>query len=135
MSQANTKKQTQAGLYDFAADPSAGAIGTIFLGVYFPAKSVITRFFVKTIIAPLSGGAATLAFNSRNTPDATLPVTPLMVANAFGAFVLNTALSGVDFNATPANVLSAQQVRMAIAGAPITAGKLLFVIEYQELDF
>lgn len=115
-------KKVKAASYNFALD--TGAIATYNTGIFIPANATISRFEVKVITAPLSGGAATIQWD--------LGANPLMVPTAFGAFVINTVVPGVDFNANPVVNVAGTQVTMGIAGAVLTAGFFIGTIEYYE---
>lgn len=129
----NTKRSTgtvRAGEYDFAKD--AGVAGAFNSGVYIPALSVIKRFYVKVITAPV-GATATIAFGITGSTQA------LMVTNGVAAFVINTVVPGVDFNANPLMLSTtfgaASQVLMTIGTANLTAGRIAFAVEFDEFDF
>jgi hypothetical protein len=124
-------KKTQVALYDFANDPSGGAVGTVDLLVYLPPNSVITRCAAITYTAPISGGAAIIGAAIGNAMIAK----PLVVAQAIGAYVAGDAIEGVDFNANPLNLppTITLSIQMTIGVAPITAGKIAFEVDYTEI--
>jgi len=129
----NTSFKSQAGIYDFLADPGAGAIGTINLGVHLPIFAQITGFFVTELVAITSGGAATLSFGTITT-DVTPVVSTvnnLMVATAIAGFTAQP-LRGVDLDAAPLRILTTVDITMSIAAAALTAGRLEFLIFYNE---
>lgn len=133
MSVLKVSKQQQGGLYSFASDPSAGAIGTINLGVHLPAWAVITGFWVTELTNVTSGGSATLSFGTITT-NSTSPVSTvnnLMLATAIANYTAQP-LIGVDLNATPLRLLVPVDITMSIAVAALTAGQLQFVVEYFE---
>lgn len=129
MPQINSRLKVFTGLYDFAID--GGGIGTINLKVPIQGNSVIMSLVTKTLIAPLSGGAATLALGVSNVNTG-----GVMPAQAFNSvqFVLSTiAISAVPtgLNGVPSLGGSLQ---LTIAGAALTAGKILFTITVAEMD-
>lgn len=135
-----SKRQVKSGLYDFLADPSAGAIGTINLGLHIPQHALMTGFWVNTLAGgnPNSLGAATISFGLISTDSAPVQNLPVifMPATAFGAFVFafpnSLPLMGNDLNAAPAKVNFSFDVTMSIAVAALTAGKLQVWLEYTE---
>lgn len=124
-------KKTQIAIYDFASDPSGGAVGTVDLLVYVPPGSVITRCYNITYVAPTSGGAAVIGAVIANAAIAA----PLVAPQAPGAYVLGQAAEGVDFNANPYLLppLATLSIQMTIGVAPLTAGKIAFAVEYTEI--
>ena len=133
MSVLKISKQIQSGLYNFLSDGSAGAIGTINLGVHIPAFAVITGFWVTELTAITSGGAATLSFGTitTNSNPVVSTVNNLMTATAIASFTAQP-LMGVDLYATPLRLLVPVDVTMSIAAFALTAGQLTFQIEYSE---
>jgi len=128
-----TSFKSQAGLYDFLADPSAGAIGTINLGVHLPNRAQITGFWVTELIGITSAGAATLSFGTITT-DIAVPVSVvnnLMVATAIAGFTAQP-LRGVDLDAAPLRIFNTVDITMSIAVAALTAGRLQFLVFYNE---
>lgn len=120
-------------LYDFTADSSAGAIGTINLGWHFPKFCWITSFWVAELVNVTSGGAATISFGLITTDitPAVSTVNNLMTAQAIANFVAQPLL-GVDLNAAPLRILNTSDLTMSIATAALTAGKLLIGGTYME---
>ena len=131
MSILKVSPQVQAGLYNFDSDPTAGAIGTINLGVHIPAFAVITGFWVTELTNVTSGGAATISFGTitTNSNPVVSTVNNLMVATAIAGFTAQP-LRGVDLDATPLRLLVPVDVTMSIAAAALTAGVLQFQIKY-----
>jgi len=113
-------------VYDFAVD--GGAASTIGLGVFIPNNAVFNSFFVKTVTAPTSGGAATISFGYTGDTDA------FMIVRAYGDFVLGECLQGVDFGANPLEASAARQLAITIATAALTAGKIVACLAYTEMD-
>lgn len=133
MSILKVSPKVQAGLYNFADDATAGAIGTIALGVRIPAFAVITGFWVTELSAVTSGGAATISFGTitTNSSPVVSTVNNLMTATAIASFTAQP-LIGVDLNAAPLRLLVPIQVTMSIAAFALTAGTLQFQVEYFE---
>jgi len=126
-----SQSKVLGGIYDFSNDSGLGAIGTVNLGVFLPQNSIIKRFFVKPINVPTSLGSATLSFVLAGAVN----TNTLMVVTAIAAFGTQVVRLGVDFNANPFNTIEqGSQVKMLIATAALTAGKLEFQIEYNEND-
>src|SRR3990167_5149309 len=107
MSQLVVSGQKFGGQYNFLTDPGAGAIGTAFLGVFIPLRSLITGFWVIPKVAFASGGAATIEFRLVHE-DLTI-FNNLMVPTPFAAFVAPlgaptfnaSPMQGIDLNAAP----------------------------------
>lgn len=108
--------------YDFATD--GGAISAINLGVAIPNNAILLSGIVEKISAFTSGGSATVAISVEGAND-------VITATAFdnAQFTANiapaAALAGTQFKTT-----DARNVTLTIAGAPITAGKYNFHLEY-----
>lgn len=103
--------------------------GLIPLQVFLPPKCIITKFIVNTIVAPVpSGGATNISFLA-GSAITLMPVTDSAL------FVAGTVLPGVDFNSSPTGIgLVAQQIFINIS-APLSAGEINFVCEYEFGDF
>lgn len=128
-----TSSKWQAGIYNFLADPSVGAVGTINLGVHIPIFAQITGFWVTELVAITGGAGATISFGLITT-DIAIPVSTvnnLMVANVVANFTAQP-LRGVDLDAAPLRILNTSDVTMSIAVNPLTAGMLEFMISYKE---
>lgn len=132
MSRLQASFKVQSGQYNFAA--SGGVVGTFQMGIFLPQNAIIQNFVVNAIVAPTSGGAATISFGFIDNIAVVTNLTAYMVANAFGAFALNTPVRGVDLFANPIKQLNPTQVVMAIGTANLTAGNLQFDIWYTEHD-
>lgn len=130
MSRLTTQLISQAGQYNFADDPNAGAIGTTLLGVVIPRNAIVTYFAVKCITAFV--GAGTLSFGHQSN---TLPPSPaeFVVATPAVAFLPNVPVQGVNLLATPFFAADFLTITMTIGGAPITAGRIEFFTWYNEL--
>ena len=132
MSVLKISSKIQSGLYNFLSDSTAGAVGTINLGVHLPAFAVITGFWVTELTA-ITGGASTLSFGTitTNSNPVVSTVNNLMLATAIASFTAQP-LVGIDLYATPLRLLVPVDVTMSIAGAALTAGQLQFEIWYSE---
>ncbi len=109
--------------YDFAVD--AGAIGTLVLGEdSIPAGWYVTRVNALVEASLTSGGSATVALGVNTNGD-------LVTAAAFGGFLINTSVN--SYPAVSPKKTAAGGLRMTIAGATITAGKIKFVVEMDKL--
>jgi hypothetical protein len=128
-------KKTQVAIYDFANDPSAGAIGTVDLLVYFPPNSLVTRCAAITYTSPIGPGGAIIGAILAVTGSPLVPPANIVVAQAVGAYVAGQAIEGVDLNANPLLLppLLTFSIQMTIAVAPITAGKIAFEVDYTEI--
>lgn len=136
MSLLHTKVQFISGEYNFASDPNAGAVGNVNIGVHIPRFAMIWGFWANALVAPLSGGLATIAY-SLNTTDTNPPVSfpaALMPATAIAGFVLNTPVMGVDLYANPFKTANTMDVIMNIGAFALTAGRLQVWVAYTEND-
>lgn len=115
-----------AGEYNFLADPTVGAVGTINLGIHLPKFCWITGFWVAELTNVTSGGAATISFGTITTDvsPAVSTVNNLMVATAIAGFTAQP-LRGVDLDAAPLRLLNTADITMSIAVAALTAGRLV----------
>lgn len=134
MSRLQSSWKVQSGEYNFASDPFSGAIGIVFLGVQLPPFAIVYGFWVNTLNVFASGGAATISFGFSDIIVPVINPAAYMVANAFGAFMVNTPLQGVNLEANPIKQQNSTELVMAIGTAPITAGRAYFDIWYQEHD-
>lgn len=112
--------------YNFAADPTAGAVGTINLGVHFPKFCWIYGFWVAELVNVTGGAGATISFGTITTDvsPAVSTVNNLMTAQVVANFVAQP-LIGVALGTTPLRLLNTADLTMSIAVNPVTAGKLL----------
>ena len=113
-------------LWDFAVD--AGAVSTIQLGDFIPDNSIITYFGVKTLVAPVTATGGTFAFGWTGDTDA------LMVVQASANFVVDEVRQGVDFNDAPVTTTANRQIAVTIGTGAVTAGRLLAICDFRELD-
>ena len=106
-------------LYDFSQD--GGAVGDIEFGRLIPAGAIIKRITSDEQIAFTSGGAATVVINAGSTS--------LTAALAF-----DTDFTGVDAQALVSaegmKVSVDSELKITIAVAALTAGKVRFFVEY-----
>lgn len=133
MSVLKISQKIQSGLYNFLSDPTAGAVGTINLGVHIPAFAVISGFWVTELTAITGGAGATLSFGTitTNSSPVVSTVNNLMLANVVANFTAQP-LMGVDLFATPLRILVPVDITMSVAVNPLTAGQLTFEIWYSE---
>ena len=141
MSELKTNFKSASGLYDFKDDSLNGFIGTRDLGVTIPQFAQIF-YFAATALTPFVGAPLnTISFGSITKSLAIPVIDPVayMVANILGTFVAGVPVFGVNLLITPIkNNTTATSVVIGIGGAvnpAITAGKIEFVIWYQEMPF
>ncbi len=109
--------------YDFAVD--GGALGTVILGPdSIPVGWYVTRITALVEASLTSGGSATVALGAVANGD-------LVSAAAFGGYLINTAVTA-DVATSPKKT-AAGGLRMTIAGATITAGKIKYIAEMVKL--
>lgn len=134
----NSNISSQVCVYDFASDPSAGAIGSVALGFNIPAGALVcVNFFEHYIVTPFaSPGAATISITAWTNDLATnVPVIPNGIVYGptsiatINASVPGTFLSGRFRNAYFNNI----DLHFEIGTAPITAGKMIIVVGYIEV--
>lgn len=115
-----------AGEYNFLADPTAGAVGTINLSVHFPKFCWLTGFWVAELSATAGGAGATISFGTITTDvsPAVSTVNNLMTAQVVANFVAQP-LRGVDLDAAPLRLLNNCDLTMSIAVNALTSGRLL----------
>lgn len=119
-------KKLIVALYDFAAD--GGAISTIGMGIYIPDNSVIVNFCVKTNTTLTSGGASVVSYGWTGDTDA------LLIVNAMSNFVATETMQGRDFADTPVETTASREIAITIATATVTAGVIIAMCEFIELD-
>lgn len=120
-------KRTVRALYNFAS--LGGAIGNIGLGVWLPAKAVITRAWVEVITTLASAtNAATVALNAEAANDL---VAAIAINNA--ALPWNAGFHAAIPDEAVANLKKttvARQLTATVAVEALTAGKFYLVVEY-----
>lgn len=123
----NKTKNLLKAVYSFAVD--GGAIGTISLNddegniATLPDNAIVTRAWSDVVTTATSGGAATVSIGIVSTVD-------IMAATAVAS--VTGILEGIPDGAT-ANMIklaAVKQVKVAIAVAALTAGKINVYIEY-----
>lgn len=128
-----------SGLYDFASDPSAGAVGSIDLSAPLSTGAMIIQAFVTTYIPFTSAGLATLSFGVVQTdvnPPNFFGQALFVPATAFGSFVTGPPPNSVVLQTSGLKFYSGSySLCMAIGTAPITAGKVMLSVIYMELPF
>jgi len=124
------------GFYDFGV--SGGAIGTIDLQVPIPQNTILTEFGVVVKTAPLSGGLATISFDTLLTSVSpnVLVVGALIPATAIAVFSLGAVVIGIvdptaPLNNGPFNL----SIAMSIAAFALTTGQLQFYAKGISFDF
>ncbi len=109
--------------YDFAVE--TGALGTYVLGPdTIPAGWYVTRVNAIVETTLVSGGSATVALGVNSNGD-------LVSAAAYGGYAIDTSVN--SYPAVSPKKTSAGGLRMTIAGATLTAGKIKFVVEMDKL--
>lgn len=111
----------ESAVYNFPTD--AGAIGTLSFGRNLPAGAIVTNVHSDELTNLTSGGAATLQLKAGST-------------NLTDALAYNTAFTGTQSqalasSATAIKISADSELKMAIAGAAITAGKVRFFVTYK----
>lgn len=122
-------KQIQSVLYDFSID--AGAVGTISFGVTLPANSVVTKITADVQTGATSGGSATYQVIAGSTNLTAATAFDSATAGIDTAGVLDVPLNvSSPFDAIKLSTTAASQLKLAIATAALTAGKVRFHIEF-----
>jgi hypothetical protein len=109
-------------IYDFSVD--GGAIGSINLGAIIPAKAIINQCVINVITAMASvSGAGTVAISAESAGD---------IKAAVDADTLSGIVAGIPIGtaATMIKTTVARQLTLAIAGSPLTAGKIAVLCDY-----
>lgn len=108
-------------LYDFSSD--AGAVGSLSSGRLLPAGAIVTNVYSDEITALTSAGSATvqLLVGSQALTDAL----------AFDTGFASSQSQALASSATAIKVTSQAELKIAIAAAALTAGKLRFFVEYK----
>ncbi len=120
-------KDQQIGDWNFAVN--GGAIGTYGTGIFIDEFSVITDLWLDQNVALASGGLATVSIGYA---IAGVPVAPtaFMPAVAFGGPYTPFRTT----NPTGVLISAAIEITFSIAVANLTAGRMLFMIEYFNKD-
>lgn len=147
-------KTILSAIYDVAADPNAGAIGTVKMGINLPGSIqpgsiiMVTGIWVTAVKTLTSAGAATLSFGVAANVNGTPTAEPTLLANAnvLAAFNANVDAQG-NFQPVQGKVgngnpqkfypslpagggpITGWDVIMVIGTAALTAGKLQIILE------
>lgn len=125
--------------YSFAAN--GGAIGAIYLplSVPVPIRSIYVGIIGEHVIQVASGGAATIALDLVDNNTVPVMVNSILGATAYNAAggLFTGAANTVGYsspaaanNALPKQTLAANYLRFTIAGATLTAGSMIFAVQY-----
>lgn len=116
---ANFAKQIQTCIYDFSAD--GGAVGTFSFGAKLPANAVITNVYSDEQTNITSAGAPTIQLFAGATA-----LTDAELKAAF-AGAQSRALAS---SASAIKLSADSELKMTLAVATLTAGKVRFAVEY-----
>lgn len=110
-----------SGLYDFDFD--GGATGDYSFSRMLPAGAIITAVYSDEQTALTSGGSATLQLKAGST-------------NLTGALAFDTGFTGVQSqalasSATAIKLSADSDLKVTVAGAALTDGKVRFFVEYK----
>ena len=117
------KRVTKA-FYDVATD--GGAIGAHPLGVFLPAKAVITQAYFMTDVQFVDAGAGTVALQCEDAGN-------IFAAADITGFTVGTMTSGVATGTAATmikNIAATCELQAVVAGIAQTAGKLTLWVEY-----
>lgn len=125
----NNCKNNIKGVYSFAA--SGGAVGDITLkdedgaALVLPAGAIITNVIAHVVTACTSGGSATVALKANSAAD-------LCAATAVASLTSNALIAGVPVGtaATAVRLTAQRTLKVTVATAALTAGKIHYFIEY-----
>ena len=112
--------RSESCVYDFSED--GGAAGDVSFGRKLPAGAVVTEIVSDEITALTSGGAATVQLKAGSTD--------LTDALAFDTDFTGTETQALASSATAIKVSSASELKITIATAALTAGKVRFFVKY-----
>ena len=107
-------------LYDFSED--GGAVGSVSFGRKLPAGAVVVNVYSDEITALTSGGAATVQLQAG--------ATDLTDAIAFDSGFAGTEAQALASSAEAIKISAAAELKIAIATAALTAGKVRFFVKY-----
>lgn len=113
--------RTDSVLYDFSSD--GGAIGNVDFGRILPAGAIITAVYSDEITALTSGGAATVQLQAG--------AIDLTDAIAFDTGFAGSESQALASSATAIKISADSELKIDIATAALTAGKLRFYVEYR----
>jgi len=106
-------------LYDFASD--AGAVGTVSFGRVIPAGAIVIKVVADELTNVTSGGSATIKLQAGSTD--------LTGATAIADFAGLTS-PALASSAAAIKLSVDSELKIAIATAALTAGKVRFLVEY-----
>ena len=107
-------------LYDSSKDGLAQA--TYEFDRFLPANAVVTRVFSDELVALTSSGSATLQLKAGSTA--------LTDAIAFDTGFANSQSQALASSATAIKLSSRSELKLTVAAADLTAGKVRFYVEY-----
>jgi hypothetical protein len=137
MSLLNVKRQSVAGEYNRAADPSGGVPGTIVTGVKIPKFALVCSFQLWVIQDLNTSAANTVSFGFSTTDSPLIIQDPIayLGATALPLLIPPTVFANASLPILPVKAFNFQNLIMVIGGAgAITSGRIGFVLEYFELD-
>jgi hypothetical protein len=122
-------KNSVKGIYNFAV--SGGAVGDITLldddglAVVLPINAIVTNVIAHVATACTSGGSATVALKANSSAD-------LCAATAVASLTSNALIAGVPVGtaATSVRLTAERTLKVTVAVAALTAGKINYHIEY-----
>lgn len=114
--------QKETVVYDF--DKDGGAQGTLDLTKKLPKDSVVTAVYAYEETALASGGAATLQLLAASTD--------LTDAEAFATGFTGDDSLALASTATAIGLSATSELKLTIAGADLTAGKVHFTVVYHK---
>jgi hypothetical protein len=107
--------------YDFAE--YGGAVGTIDLPLDLPDNAIIWDGVADVVVAPTSGGSATIAFGLNTTTD-------IKGATAIASYTGLVTLIPVGTAATAVKATAARSLTMTIGTAPLIGGLINIFVNY-----
>lgn len=109
--------------YDFAVD--GGAVGTLELPFKLPLGAIVYGGLVDVDTAPTSGGSATIALGLNTNTD-------LLAATAIASVTGRVATVPVWTAASAVKLTAERKLKITIAVAALTAGKMDIYLNYYE---
>ena len=120
----NDACRTAHAIYDYAA--YGGAVSSIGLGVYLPAKSIIRQSFTHTKTLGVSAGGGTIEFYCEDGGN-------IKAALAASSYVADGFLAGASDGAAANmkdDIAARCEIKAAIASAAVTAGYIDVYVDY-----
>lgn len=105
-------------LWDFSSD--GGAVSTISMGRLIPNGAIVTKVILHEITSVTSGGSATLQVLAGATA----------LTDAIAVASIATGVPALASSATAIPLAADSELKLAIAVAALTAGKLRMLVEY-----